>query len=116
MKEGSGAGSVFVTTDPGGPKTWIRNTDLREKKFVFSFINVMSVSNPNKHSFVKSQLPQGRLTICSTRYTRKMSLSLALPENDTLMAGQTMSQWCRGVVITRRGGQLTQVHSPDQHL
>jgi hypothetical protein len=46
-----------------------------------------------------------------------MSISLALPENDTLMAGKTMSQWCRAVVITRRrGGQLTQVHSPDQHL
>jgi hypothetical protein len=43
-------------------------------------------------------------------------MSLALPENDTLVAGKTMSQWCRAVVLTRRGGQLTQVHSPDQHL
>jgi hypothetical protein len=46
-----------------------------------------------------------------------MSISLALPENDTLMAGKTMSQWCRAVVLTRRrGGQLTEAHSPDQHL
>jgi hypothetical protein len=58
-----------------------------------------------------------RLTNCSTRRSKKMSLLLALPENDTLVAGKTMSQWCRAVVLTRRRrGQLTQVHSPDQHL